>query len=72
MSLPPAVSLANAARILKGTTARKLFVAFPASREELPGGHLWSPSYYVGTAGAATAEAIQAYIERAAHIRGRR
>ncbi|MCL1597519.1 transposase, partial [Parasutterella secunda] len=36
------------------------------------GGHLWSPSYYVGTAGNVSSETIQKYIERTEHIKGRR
>ena len=53
-------------------TARKLFVAFPALKDQLYGGHLWSPSYYVGTAGNVSAETIRHYIERTEHIKGRR
>jgi len=36
------------------------------------GGHLWSPSYYVGTAGAVSAQIIQLYIERSEHVTKRR
>ncbi|BCO09338.1 hypothetical protein GF1_17140 [Desulfolithobacter dissulfuricans] len=72
LSIPPAVAAANAVKILKGTTARKLFARFPALKKRLRGGHVWSPSYYVGTAGNVSAETIQRYIERTEHIRGRR
>jgi putative transposase len=34
--------------------------------------HLWSPSYYVGTAGDVSADTIRKYIERNEHIKGRR
>jgi putative transposase len=71
VSLPPSVAVANAVKILKGTTARLLFQTFPAIRQKLWGGALWSPSYYVGTAGSVRAETIQRYIERTEHIRGR-
>lgn len=72
LSIPPADAVAYAVKVLKGSTARKLFAAFPELREELWGGNLWSPSYYVGTAGDVSAETIRKYIERTEHIKGRR
>lgn len=72
LSIPPAIAIANAIKILKGTTARKLFLKFPEMKRHLWGGHLWSPSYYAGTAGNVSAETIQKYIERVEHIGGRR
>ncbi len=72
LSFPPAVSIASAVKILKGVTARKLFQAFPGLRKKLWKGSLWSPSYYVGTAGQVSAETIARYIERTEHIKGRR
>jgi putative transposase len=72
ISIPPADAVANAVKVLKGSTARKLFVVFPDLKQFLSGGNLWSPSYYVGTAGNVSAEAIQRYIERTEHIKGRR
>jgi putative transposase len=72
VSIPPADAVANAVKLLKGITARKLFVAFPDLKRSLRDGHLWSPSYYVGTAGNVSAETIQRYIERTEHIKGRR
>ncbi len=72
VSIPPSISVANAIKILKGTTARKLFLLLPAIKKALWNGSLWSPSYYVGTAGNVSAETIQRYIERTEHIKGRR
>ena len=72
VTIPPSQAVADAVKILKGSTARKLFVAFPALKDQLYGGHLWSPSYYVGTAGNVSAETIRHYIERTEHIKGRR
>ena len=72
VSIPPATSVADAIKILKGSTARKLFVKFPELKKQLGGGHLWSPSYYVGTAGNVSSETIQKYIESTEHIKGRR
>ena len=72
LTIPPAISVASVIKILKGTTARKLFLQFPELKQKLWGGHLWSPSYYAGTAGNVSAETIKKYIERVEHIRGRR
>ena len=73
LSIPPAIAVATVIKILKGTTARKLFVKFPVLlKNKIWGGHLWAPSYYVGTAGNVSAETIQRYIERNEHIGKRR
>jgi len=72
VSISPATSVATAVKKLKGITARKLFMEFPELKKELWGGALWSPSYYVGTAGNVSAKTIQEYIERTEHIKNRR
>ena len=72
VAIPPAIAVANAVKVLKGTTARWLFLKFPELKKRLWGGHLWSPSYYVGTAGNVSAETIRRYIERSEHIAKRR
>ena len=72
VTIPPSLPVADAVKILKGSTARKLFAAFPELKNQLYGGHLWSPSYYVGTAGTVSAQTIRHYIERTEHIKGRR
>jgi putative transposase len=48
---------------LKGVTARQLFMEFPELKKKLWKGSIWSPSYYVGTAGHMSAETIKQYIE---------
>ena len=72
VSIPPSKAVSDAVKKLKGTTARKLFLQHPDLKKQLRDGHLWSPSYYVGTAGKVSAETIRQYIERTEHIRGRR
>lgn len=72
VSFPPSISISEGVKILKGSTARQLFVRFPELKKQLWGGALWSPSYYVGTAGNVSASAIRRYIERTEHIGGRR
>ena len=72
VSIPPSKSVSEAVKRLKGTTARKLFLKHPELKKQLWDGHLWSPTYYVGTAGNVSAETIRRYIERTEHIKGRR
>lgn len=72
VSIPPAIAVADAVKVLKGVTARLLFQKFPALKKRLCGGNLWSPSYYVGTAGNVSADTIRRYIERSEHVTKRR
>lgn len=72
VSIPPAIAVADAVKVLKGVTARRLFQKFPALKKRLWDGPLWSPSYYVGTAGNVSAETIRRYIERSEHVTKRR
>lgn len=72
VTIPPAIAVADAMKIFKGTTARLLFLKFPELKKRFYGGSLWSPSYYVGTAGNVSATTIQRYIERSEHVNKRR
>src|SRR6267378_4377115 len=72
VSIPPAIAVADAVKVLKGVSARHLFQRFPALKKRLWGGHLWSPSYYVGTAGAVSAATIRRFLERAEQVTQRR
>jgi putative transposase len=71
-SAQPAVAPSLAIQWFKGISARSLFAEFPHLRRVLRRGHLWAPSFYVGTAGQVSAATIRRYIERAEHIRTRR
>jgi putative transposase len=51
------------AKLLKGISARRLFQEFPDLKKVLWKGHLWNPSYYVGTAGSVSKEVIKRYID---------
>ncbi len=62
VSIPPAISPAQAIHRFKGRSAYVLFAQHPALKRRLWGGHLWNPSYYVGTAGQVAAEVIRRYI----------
>lgn len=59
----PKFSPANIVKIFKGITAKKLFEIHPEIKNQLWNGHLWNPSYYVGTCGDTTKAVIQMYIE---------
>ena len=59
----PKFAPANIVKIFKGITAKKLFEMHPEIKNQLCNGHLWNPSYYVGTCGDTTKAVIQMYIE---------
>jgi putative transposase len=63
VSIPPALSVANAVKLLKGISARQLRLTFPELRKRTRSDCLWAPSYYMGTAGHVSAETIRKYIE---------
>jgi putative transposase len=63
VSFPPALSIADAVKLLKGISARQLRLIFPELRKRTRSDRLWAPSYYVGTAGHVSAETIKKYIE---------
>jgi len=63
ISAPPFEAPTDIVKVLKGVTARRLFMEFPDLKKKLWKGSIWSPSYYVGTAGHVSAETIKRYIE---------
>jgi len=63
ISAPPYDSPTNIIRILKGVSARQMYKRFSKLASHFRKGHLWSPSYYIGTAGNMSAETIQQYIQ---------
>lgn len=64
LSARPNEAPATIVKKLKGTLARKIFKEFPQLRQNVHKGHLWAPSYYVGTAGSVSTETIEKYIEK--------
>lgn len=50
-------------KALKGNTARFLFKEFPDVKDQLWGGHLWNPSYFVATVSENTRKQVEEYIE---------
>ena len=62
-SAHPKVSPSYIVKMIKGITARKLFIDFPDIKTKLWKGHLWNPSYYIETIGSVSQETIKKYIE---------
>ena len=62
ISAPPRYSPANIANLLKGYTSRFLRQKFPKLKKLCGKDKLWTSAYYVGTAGAVSAEVIRRYI----------
>ena len=64
ISAHPKFSPTNIVKKLKGISARLIFKKYPEfQKKEYWGKNLWSQSYYVGTAGVVTKEAIKKYIQ---------
>lgn len=63
LNLKPTHSLPNLVQLFKGRSSRLLFQEFPHLKNRLWGGHLWSPSYFVTTAGGAPLETLKRYVE---------
>lgn len=55
--------LSDAIKVLKGNTARWLFMDDPELKQSLWGGHLWNPSYFVVTVSERSTEQVEAYIQ---------
>lgn len=50
-------------KIIKGNTARKLFMMHPELKDKLCGGHLWNPSYCIVTVSDRSYDMVREYIE---------
>jgi putative transposase len=61
--LKPSHQLSKLVQLFKGRSAYIIFREFPAIKNRLWGGHLWSPSYYAATVGGAPLETIKKYVE---------
>lgn len=62
VSCKPQLRLSDAIKILKGNTARWLFLSHPEIKQSLWGGHLWNPSYFVVTVSDRSQQQIEEYI----------
>jgi putative transposase len=62
VSAPPRFSPALIANLLKGYSSRYVREKFPRLNKVCGKDHLWTSSYYVGTAGVVATETIRRYI----------
>jgi putative transposase len=67
ISASPTESPMGIVKILKGVSGLRLFKKYPEMKSKMWDGHVWSPSYYIGTAGQISSETIQKYINRIEH-----
>lgn len=58
----PQLRISDAVKVLKGNTARWLFLKHPEIKRMLWGGHLWNPSYFVVTVSERSLDQIAEYI----------
>lgn len=63
VSAAPKYSPSYIYKMLKGISARKLFVKHPTLKKKLWCGHLWNPSTYVETVGHVSEDVIKKYID---------
>ena len=60
----PDLSPAGLVKVLKGVSARLVFEKHPCLRDRMfTKGHLWSPSYYIGSVGHVSEETMKKYVE---------
>ena len=50
-------------KILKGNTARWLFLKHPELKKQLWGGHMWNPSYCIITVSERSLDMVRQYID---------
>ena len=62
ISASPTESPTGIVKIFKGVSGLRLFKIHPELKKDCWDGHIWSPSYYIGTAGNVSAKTIQDYI----------
>jgi putative transposase len=62
-SAHPKIAPSYIVKMLKGISARKLFLKFPQLKKRLWDGHLWNSSFFIETIGSISEQAIKKYIE---------
>ena len=63
VSAHPKIESSYIVKMVKGISARKLFLKFPKLKKKLWKGHLWNPSYYIETIDSISEDVIRKYIE---------
>lgn len=59
----PQFYIPDMVKIMKGNTARRLFIEYPDMKKSLWGGHLWNPSYCALSVSDRSFEQVKRYIE---------
>lgn len=59
----PKIQPSYIVKMLKGISARKLFIKYPELQKQLYKGHLWNSSFYIETVGSISEEVVKKYIE---------
>lgn len=70
ISFKPKYAPATVVKVFKGISARMWFERHPESRQLVWGGHLWAPSYYMGTLGDMSRKTVENYIANQRKERG--
>jgi putative transposase len=61
----PAILPSRIVQLIKGITAREIYLRNPEVKKKLWGGHLWTSGFYINTVGAyANEEVIREYVEQ--------
>lgn len=63
LSFKPKYAPSSIVKSFKGASAREWFKLHPETKQQLWGGHLWSPSFFISTIGNVSEEIVKQYIE---------
>lgn len=63
LSFKPKYAPSSIVKSFKGASAREWFKLHPETKQQLWGGHLWSPSFFISTIGNVSEEMVKQYIE---------
>jgi putative transposase len=63
VSAKPKIAPSYIYKMMKGISARKLFLIHPELKDRLWGGHLWNPSTYIETIGHISEDTVRKYIQ---------
>ena len=63
LSFPPKFAPSSIVKSFKGATAREWFRLYPEDKHKLYKGHLWSPSFFIRTAGEVAKECVLDYVK---------
>lgn len=62
ISFAPKFTPSSIVKAFKGGSAKQWFIQYPETKQQLFGGHLWSPSFFMSTLGNVSKEVVSKYI----------